>query len=552
MDVTIYALLIWITAILIASLDLVIFIGSKNLSSRVFGILILITAIWVASQGFLVSTPNSSIADWLIRFQSALGIIIAIGFYHFSTIYPNDKKPNLWEIRLSLLLIVVFIYLFHFTSYLNTGVYEIGGNGRWAWTFGPLHLFFDVMFSFLWIVSLAKLYRTYKTSSGLLRSNLKNMFWALLVGIIPPTFANIILPRFGIYTYNWIGPISSAIWVFIIAYSIIRYRQMNVRAVITEVSAISMTAIFFIDIFINAPWGVWEDALTFLVFLILAIYLIRGTLREAKQRELLNDLNLHLSEKVAEQTKEIRAAYDLEKEARRELEKLNEAKNQFIMITQHHLRTPVTSIEWQTESLLDGEYGPISPKVKAALRESLTSTARLNRIIDDFLNITALKTGQNILNPSLRSLKPAIEQILRNLRSVIERKHITVTYPPDNAAWPELTIDFDKMRDILLIIVENAVTYNRDGGSITFSTKVADNRFILTIENTGLGITPEELGKIGSTLFYRGQDARKLNAVGMGVGLSVARAIIKAHHGTFEIESDGKDKGARVKIGLTI
>ena len=104
-----------------------------------------------------------------------------------------------------------------------------------------------------------------------------------------------------------------------------------------------------------------------------------------------------------------------------------------------------------------------------------------------------------------------------------------------------------KRRDILLIIVENAITYNIAGGSITFSTKVADGRFVLTIENTGLGITSEEIGKIGSALFYRGQDARKVNTVGMGVGLSVAKAIVKAHHGTFEIESDGKDKGARAQ-----
>ena len=260
--------------------------------------------------------------------------------------------------------------------------------------------------------------------------------------------------------------------------------------------------------------------------------------------------------------------YDLGKQARRELEKLNEAKNQFIMITQHHLRTPVTSIEWELGSMLGGTYGPTTPRFEAALRDTQTDAARLNRIIDDFLNITTLKTGQNILNPSHRRLKPAIEEILRDLRSGIERKHITVTYPTDDSSWPELTIDFEKMRDILLIIVENAVTYNRQNGTIAISTKIeiasdsvsesgsnsgseiGSKRFLLTIENTGLGITSEEIGQIGSALFYRGQAARKMNTVGMGVGLSVARAIIKAHHGTFEIESDGKDKGARVRVGI--
>jgi len=526
--------------------------GSQNRSSKVFAALTFITAIWVASQGFLIITPLPLLADSVIRIQSILGIIIALGFYQFSVIYPYDTPVSSTKITLSIFIVLIFTYLFEFTAYLNTGVYEIGGNGRWAWTFGPLHVLFDCIFILIWFLSIKNIFRTLTKSSGMLRANMKTMLWALIFGIIPPTLVNIVLPTFGYYSLNWLGPISSAIWVFIIAYSILKYRQMDVRAVITEVLAIAMTAIFFINIFINTPWGVWEDVGTFIVFLILAIYLVRGTLRESKQREQLADLNLHLAEKVAEQTNEIRTAYDLEKEARRELEKLNEAKNQFIMITQHHLRTPVTTIERELGSMLDGDCGKTTQKLKVAAGQAQTATSRLNHIIDDFLNITTMKPGQNILTPSRNSLKPAIEEILLVLKTEIERRHITVSYQPDESAWPELMIDFGKMRDILLIIMENAITYNHDGGHIKISTQVVNGRFSLIIENSGIGISSEEVSKIGSTLFYRGENARKVNKIGMGVGLSVAKAIIKAHHGTFGIESDGKDAGARVMINLPI
>ena len=80
--------------------------------------------------------------------------------------------------------------------------------------------------------------------------------------------------------------------------------------------------------------------------------------------------------------------------------------------------------------------------------------------------------------------------------------------------------------------------------------KESRSMFELTIENTGIGITSEESAKIGSALFYRGEHARKAHSTGMGIGLSVVKAIVKAHHGTFSIESKGRGNGARVVVGV--
>ena len=552
MDITIFAILIWITAVLIGSLDVVMLIGSKNLSSRLFVLFTFITAMWVASQGFLVATYYYALADWLIRFQYVLGMIIALGFYHFFKIYPDNKRTSWYSLAISSLTALIFAYLYLLTAYMNTGVTNIGGNGHWAWNFGPLHLIFDITFSILWIISLINLYRTYQSSTGNLKSNLKNMFWAMMLGIIPPTMANIILPTFGYYSINWIGPISSAIWVFIIAYSIIRYRQMNVRTVVTEVLAVGMTVIFFVNIFVSESFGLTGRVVAFASFLILAAYLIRGVLRESKQREELDDLNRNLNQKVTEQTVEIRKSYEAEKKARVELEKLNDAKNQFIMITQHHLRTPLTSLTWGLESILNGAKGAIEPQIRQTIEGVKTSADRLMTIVNDFLNITAIKIGTNILDISEKSLKPAIEDILHELHGDIERMHITVTYPKDDAIWPELKVDYGKMRESLFIVVENAVRYNREGGKIDIATKLNNGIFELTVENTGLGITSEEKDKIGSALFYRGDFARQAYPVGMGIGLSVVKAIIKAHHGSFEIDSRGKSEGAMVRVTIPI
>jgi signal transduction histidine kinase len=234
------------------------------------------------------------------------------------------------------------------------------------------------------------------------------------------------------------------------------------------------------------------------------------------------------------------------------LEKLNESKDQFIMITQHHLRTPVTNITWRLESLLAGAFGPQSQQSKQALKDALSSTDGLKRIIEDFLSITALKAGASILSLARKSLLPAVEKNLAELKSDTERMHISVKYPTEKKDWPELTIDESKIREVLFIIIENAVRYNVDHGSINISTATDDGYFTVTVENTGIGIGIEDKKSIASALFYRGKYARAVYPTGMGVGLTVSKAILKAHKGDLTIESDGEGRGARVKMRVPI
>jgi len=552
MNITVYTLLIWATAIIIVSLDLVIFIGSRNLSSKIFVFLTFVTAIWVASQGFLVSTFSDQFADWSIRFQYVLGLIISSGFFHFSVIYPHDKRVRPSTSIAAVFLIIVSCFLYFYTDKMIAGVSLIGGPGRWAWHMGSLNFLYSITFCGLWTVSLKNLFNSYKAATGELRLNLRNMFIAIFIGIIPPTLANIILPSLGIFYLNWLGPISSAVWVFIIAYSIIRYRQMNVHSVITEVLAIGMTVIFFINIFIDIPFGIWGRVATFIIFLVLAYYLIRSALRESHQKERLANLNLDLSEKVAEQTLEIRKSYDLEKKARRELEKLNETKDQFIMITQHHLRTPVTSIRWGLEEALKGTYGTLKPQLEKALLDTQTAANRLQRIVDDFLSITALKVGSQILNIAPTSMLPLVEDVLAELHYDIEQKHVEVSFPTGAQSWPQLPMDAPKIREVILIVIENALRYNIEHGSIKIYTTTDNGSFLMTVENTGIGLTSEEKERLFTSLFYRGDAARSAHPIGMGVGLSVSRAIVRAHHGELSISSEGKGRGAKAVISIPI
>jgi signal transduction histidine kinase len=504
--------------------------------------------IWISCVGFFEAVRELHTALIFARLSYYLGSVISTTFLYFFLIFPDDSEPSTAARWTLIVLEIIFAYLFLFT---NTVIYDVFpiSNLMWGWKFGNLSLLFEISFFGFFSYGIFVLYKKFRDEKYLKeRNNLKYMLLTIVVGLFPPSILTIILPRFGYFDLNWVGPLSEIIWIPILSYSIIKYQQMNVRAVITEVLAIAMTAIFFINIFVNTPWGIWDDVLTFVVFVILAIFLIRGALREAKQKEQLKDLNDNLEQKVAAQTVEIRHSYDLEKKARRDLEKLNETKDQFIMITQHHLRTPVTNIRWQIESMMDGDKGKLPPNIEQSLTDTKTSVNRLIRIVDDFLSITALKVGSKILTISSGNLLTSLEDVLTELKYDIETMHLHATYSHDTSAWPELEMDVSKMREVVLIIIENAVRYNIPEGKIDIKTKHDDHSFEMTVENTGVGIENEDRNKIFNHLFHRSHQARTAHPMGMGVGLSVARAITRAHHGEITIESDGTDKGAKVKL----
>lgn len=541
MDLSSHAFLMLVAAILIISLDLVIILGSNNKASKIFVFLSFLSGIWVISQIYLVSTNISSTANMLIRSQYVMGIIIASGFYIFSLIYPFNTKVKYYVYIIISLICIIFGYLYLATDYLVTGVTFIGGLGHWSWQFGSLHPAFDITFVVMWIISLSNLYSSYKIAHDILKINMKHMFWGLTLGIIPPSLANILLPTFGIYNLNWTGPIASAIWVFVIGYSIMRYRQMNVKVVITEMLAVAMTIIFFINIFVKAELGTVQNVATFLVFLVIATYLIRSVLSEVKTKEQLRELNNTLEEKVNEQTKEIRKAFELEKHARRELEKLNDTKNQFIMITQHSIRSPL-------QNLINN------------LRITDSSTKRnvdqnLNRLIEitnDFLNISTIDDSRKLLNIEKFYILNLIDKILLDLKFDIDTKNINIKVDRNPSSWPTINADKNKIYEAFLIIIENAIKYNRQNGFINISALSNSNTCQITISDSGIGLTKGDLNKLNNSHFYRSDEAKMLNPIGMGIGISVAKTIIKAHHGSLNINSAGIDAGTNVDINLPI
>jgi signal transduction histidine kinase len=552
MDISIYSILIWIVAIIIGSLDLVIYLGNRQPSSRAFFFSIFWVFTWITSLGFLVGSNEIAISSFLAKTNYFIGSMIATSFLYFFLIFPHDTKPRKNIVIGLFILELVFAYLFLFTDTIINNVFQIDSPARWGWHFGILSFLFEITFIGFFTYGVITLFKKYKYETNLnTKKNLKFMLMTIIIGSVPPSVMCIILPRFGNFSLNWLGPITEIVWIPIISYSIIKYQQMNVKTVITEVLAISMTTIFFINIFTNFSTSIWLRITIFIVFIILAILLILSTLRESTQKLQLLALNSTLEQRVSEQTAEVKKAFELEKKARRELEKLNETKDQFIIMAQHHLRSPVNNISSEVNKMLI-DSGNGDERYTLSLTRMKDWVARLSRIVDDFLGIASLKVGSNILNVSDMRIAPIIDDILDELRIDIENMKVFVNYQRDDIYWPIIKVDSNKIREAILIVIENAVRYNRVGGHIDINTKINHDTFEMDFVNTGVGITYEEKSKLFSKPFFRGGRAKANHPIGMGIGLTIARAIIKGHHGDINVSSDGEDMGAKVSINIPI
>jgi len=264
------------------------------------------------------------------------------------------------------------------------------------------------------------------------------------------------------------------------------------------------------------------------------------------------NFNKTLQKKVDEQTEEIRRAYEVEKKARKELERLDKAKSQFMLATQHHLRTPLTSMQGYLDLILQGSFGKIiNKKVKEKLARFRTSTKNLINIVEEILNISQFQLGRKVVSfESNVPIEPILEEIISELMPEAEKKGIYLKLEKPEKL-PKIKADAPKLKMAIFNIIDNAIKYTEKGG-VTVKLEVTDSNLRILTKDTGIGIGKEQVKNLFDKLFERGEKAQKLFTTGRGIGLFIASKIIQAHHGKIWAESEGPGKGSTFYIELPI
>ncbi len=206
-----------------------------------------------------------------------------------------------------------------------------------------------------------------------------------------------------------------------------------------------------------------------------------------------------------------------------ELKKLDELKTNFINIASHELRTPLTSIMGFTEFVADGMLGELNVRQKGALSKVLSNSDRLARLINNILDISVIQAGGLELSIDELDLSELIRDIAADMEALAEKKNISCTIDiPDHLV---VEGDSDRLEQVVANMIGNAIRFTPDGGSVSITGVDGGDWTLVTISDTGIGITPEDLPHVFKE-FWQVEKSK-----GMGLGLAIVANIIHKHGG---------------------
>jgi len=265
-------------------------------------------------------------------------------------------------------------------------------------------------------------------------------------------------------------------------------------------------------------------------------------IQNALSIQAVRELNDTLQQRIDEATRELRAT-------NAQLQRLDEAKDEFVSMASHQLRTPLTSVKGYISMLLEGDAGQINDTQKHFLSEAFTSSERMVHLIDDFLNVSRLQTGKFVIDRRLINLKTITEQEVESLRTTAKQRQLTLKLKTQ-ARIPSLYLDENKIRQVIMNFIDNALYYSAASTTIAIELKVEDGNVALIVKDTGIGVPESEQAHL-FTKFYRASNARKQRPDGTGVGLFLAKKVIDAHGGSMIFTSE-EGKGSTFGFTLPI
>ena len=219
----------------------------------------------------------------------------------------------------------------------------------------------------------------------------------------------------------------------------------------------------------------------------------------------------------------------------REVE-LMKSKSEFITIAAHQLRTPLTAINWIFEGFAKSDALPKDDKELAG--NGLTATRKLLKIVNDLLDVSKIEEGRFGYNFEETNLVDFISELLKNAEVVA--KEYGVNLYLDKGAQQQLMVAIDPNRLGLALsnLLDNAIRYNVQNGSVTVGIKLLSDKPYaqVSVADTGIGIPPETMEKVFSK-FFRAENVMKRETEGSGLGLFITKNIINRHGGTIWAES---------------
>jgi len=521
-----------------------------------FWIISLLILLWVdfAYLGFHSKKVFTAIFWYKLNFGAVS--LFFFSSYYFFVIHFLKKRAKKIE---KLVLLGSFLFFF-----LSTSTNLIIGNvviRKWGAEiiYGKLGNTFSLFALFIAFIILYYLFKSYFIFSKTKRLKVQYFFLGITLYITLNIIFNVFTPLLlKTVQYSRFADYSAIFLLFFTALAIVKRKLFGIKVILVEVLVSSMGVILAILPFLMPDNTLKAlTAVILLLFVIFSIYLIKAVREEEKRRK---DL-----EKIAREERHLRKK--AESLATR-WKRLKGIEDQFMKSTQHYLRTPMSALIGFSENLTEElNKKKLSKKELSHTARQLSTLAnRLNKEINELLDVSqfrmkkafsfikeiTLKEIIQIINNEISLLKPEAKKkgLYIKLKSELKKAELDL----------KTKIDSNRFRYAINTLIDNGVKHTKTGG-LTISLKInkkgiklkRKKTFLISVEDTGIGILKKELKNIGAFPFERGYLAKKLSPLGRGIGLYLSKkAVEELFHGKLWAESSGLDKGSIFYIELPI
>ncbi|MCH7605194.1 hypothetical protein IID24_04385 [Patescibacteria group bacterium] len=400
---------------------------------------------------------------------------------------------------------------------------------------GPFAWIFDIYFGTYLLIGFAFMIRAFLRSYGRVRAQILTGLIGLAIGTTGGFITNVFMSvHFG-RELIWLGPIFTIIGTTSVSYMIFGVMGSRTRLLPVATLGIAVVAALAFQMASSTtPEAFIFNGAVFAGTVLIGVFLIGDTLIESTDVRRLQNLT-HKLQKTNVQ-----------------LQRADKMKSDFLSIASHHLRTPLTHIKWSLSGFVDGDYDNL-PKAeqKKIMTDLLTNNERLMEFVNSLLDTSRIESGKMQAEKKPVNIQQLIGDIMKKSRDFAKNYYrVSITMSSSPKKLPHVTGDPELLQKVFENIIDNAIIYNRPGGKVRITMEEKKNFLITTIKDSGIGMPPEDLKKAGRK-FFRSAHAKQFAAEGTGLGVFIAKHILKLHGGNMQIESV-EDKGTTVTIALPI
>ena len=502
----------------------------RSATNSIFALLSIVTVAWLSVNYITNHLPTGRSYSDLILLVQRFGIFFAAPMSSLLFLLAHTIPFAHIQLRARTFYAVVFATVTMMTINISPLAFpgiELTEAGPRPTT-GPGLLPFSILSTVFSILAIYYLIRKYRRLQTVEKQQVKLVLIGMLVmlGLI---IATVLIPLliFGSVQFLVLTPIYTLIFLGTTAYAITKYQLFDIKVLVTEALTLVMTLVLFAKLFGEDTLSAQViDSLLLLFMMVFGYFLVRSVRREVKMRE----------------TIEVQA---------QELEVANAKQVNLLHFISHEIKGYLTKSQAAFATIAGGDLGVSCEPVQKLAETALVDVRKGVNTVMDILDASNLQKGTISFESKQFDFAAAVDEIVHNLRAVAAEKGLTLNFSKPVTGGVPYTGDEEKIRrHVIRNLIDNSIRYT-ESGAVDVEIARTPKLSRLVVRDTGVGIESDDMRRL-FTEGGKGKDSSKINVDSTGYGLFIAKGVVEAHGGRVWAESEGRGKGPRFPVALTV